>query len=265
MLERPIPRCNETLPLIGLGTWQTFDVADAEPLRPLVQELVARGGRLVDSSPMYGRAEEAVGTVAEGQPLFLATKVWTTGRDAGIRQMEDSMRKMRTTRIDLMQVHNLVDVTTHLATLRQWKSEGRVRYIGVTHYNSGAHAEVENVLRREDVDFLQINYSAGEREAEQRLLPLAADKGIAVIANRPFGEGSLLRRMRSKPVPEWAAEIGCTTWSQLLLKFIVSHPSIACAIPATSSIAHLRENMAAGEGAMPDDAMRERIALAVSA
>lgn len=248
------------VPRIGLGTWQTFDVANAEPLQPLVREFATSGGRLIDSSPMYGRSEAAVGVTTGGKGFFFATKVWTRGRAEGIRQMEESMRRMRVERMDLMQVHNLLDAGTHLDTLRGWKREGRVRYIGITHYNSGAHDEVERVLRREkDIDFLQINYSAGEREAEQRLLPLASDLGIAVIANRPFGEGSLVRRLRSKPLPDWAAEIGCTSWPQLLLKFIVAHPAVTCAIPATANIEHLRDNMAAGSGPMPDAAMRERI------
>jgi diketogulonate reductase-like aldo/keto reductase len=262
MLTRPIPSTGELLPVIGMGTWQTFDVADPEPLRPLVGRFAERGGRLIDSSPMYGRSEAAVGAVAT-DGLFVATKVWTTGRAAGIEQMERSMQRMRTDRMDLMQVHNLLDVETHLATLRAWKAEGRIRYLGVTHYHSGAHAAVEAVLRRESVDFLQINYSLAEPEAEARLLPLAIEQGVAVIVNRPFAEGALLRRMGGRALPEWAAELACTSWAQLFLKWIVSHPAVTAVIPATSDVSHLEDNVRAGFRRMPDQAMRKRIAEAV--
>jgi diketogulonate reductase-like aldo/keto reductase len=267
-LTRTIPSTGEELPVLGLGTWQTFDVGAAEkeraPLAEVLRDFVALGGTLVDSSPMYGRSEDVVGAVAETagvhDRLFLATKVWTSGRRKGIEQMESSFRKMRTDRLDLLQVHNLVDVETHLATLRGWKADGRVRYIGITHYTASAHAEVETVMRRETVDFLQINYSVAEPEAERRILPLAQEKGIAVIANRPFATGSLLRRLSKRPLPGWAAEIDCTSWAQVLLKFVISHPAITCAIPATASPAHLRDNMAAGSGRLPDEALRGRIA-----
>ena len=268
-MRKRIPSSGEEIPAIGLGTWQTFDVQPSgyAPLEEVMREFVALGGRLVDSSPMYGRSETAVGDIAMAAgvhgSLFLATKVWTSGRREGIAQMESSMAKLRAPKIDLMQVHNLVDAATHLATLREWKKEGRVRYIGVTHYTSSAYAEVESVLRRETVDFLQINYSAREREAERRILPLAQEKGIAVIANRPFTEGSLLRRLASMPLPSFAAEIDCTSWAQLLLKFVISHPAITCAIPATSKVKHLRDNLGAARGRMPDEAMRSRIAEAV--
>jgi aryl-alcohol dehydrogenase-like predicted oxidoreductase len=268
---RRIPSTGEALPPIGAGTWQTFDVggtrADLAPLEEIVRELVAGGGAVLDSSPMYGRAEVVVGGVVEAtrlrDRLFLATKVWITGRERGIAQVEESLRRLRTDRIDLMQVHNLVDVDTHLATLRDWKAAGRIRYIGITHYTASAHGQVEAVLRREPVDFLQINYSAAEREAEGRLLPLAMDRGVAVIANRPFAEGALLRRLRSRPLPEWAAELGCRTWAQLLLKFVIAHPAITCAIPATSDVSHLRDNLAAAGGPMPDTAQRRQIAATV--
>lgn len=267
MLTREIPSTREPLPLIGLGTWQTFDAEPSETLEGLMREFVALGGRLIDSSPMYGRSEATVGAIAEAvnvqQSLFIATKVWTSGREEGVKQMEESMRKLRTERIDLMQVHNLLDASTHLATLRAWKKEGRVRYIGITHYTSSAYGEVERLMRREPVDFLQINYSVREREAERVLLPLAMEKGIAVIANRPLREGRLVQRLLAKPLPSWAKEIGCKSWPQLLLKFVVSHPAITCAIPATANVAHLHENMAAGAGPMPDEAIRERIAVAV--
>jgi aryl-alcohol dehydrogenase-like predicted oxidoreductase len=260
----------ETLPRIGLGTWQTFDAGPSDaarkPLREVLAEFVKLGGRVVDSSPMYGRSETVLGGLAVElglrDKLFVATKVWTSGRAAGIRQMEDSERKLRG-RVDLMQVHNLVDVETHLATLRDWKREGRIRYIGITHYTSGAYGDLERVLDRGGIDFVQLNYSLAEREAERRLLPHAAAKGVRVLINRPFGGGSLFRDIRNKPLPSFAAEIGCASWAELFLKFVVSHPAVTCAIPATSKVEHLRQNMRAGGGAMPDAEMRKRIAAAV--
>jgi diketogulonate reductase-like aldo/keto reductase len=195
--------------------------------------------------------------------LFVATKVWTSGRAQGIAQMEDSMRKLRASPVDLMQVHNLVDVATHLDTLAAWKREKRVRYVGVTHYTAGSHDAVARVVTSRPVDFVQINYSAGEREAERRLLPAAQERGVAVIANRPFASGDLFRRLRDRPLPGWAGEIDCASWAQLLLKFVVSHPAVTCAIPATSRVTHLRDNMAAGVGRLPDAALRARIAAAV--
>jgi diketogulonate reductase-like aldo/keto reductase len=268
ILTRPVPSTGEALPVVGLGTWQTFDVGGAAAERAAVEEVLGAfaelGGRMVDSSPMYGRAETVVGDAAAKlglqTRLFLATKVWTTGQAAGIRQMEESMRRLRAPRIDLMQVHNLVDVDTHLATLAAWKKEGRVRYVGITHYTAGSHDDVARVLAARPVDFVQINYSVGEREAERRLLPLAAERGAAVIANRPFAGGDLFARLRRKPVPAWAAEIDCDSWAQVLLKFVVSHPAVTCAIPATSRVAHLRDNMKAAHGRLPDAALRDRIA-----
>jgi diketogulonate reductase-like aldo/keto reductase len=267
MHSRRIPSSGEMLPVIGLGTWQTFDVgagqAERAPLVEVLSAFASLGGRLVDSSPMYGRSEEVTGDIAASlglrEKLFVATKVWTQGKSAGIRQMEESMRKLRAKPIDLMQVHNLVDVQTHLATLREWKKQGVVRYIGVTHYTAGSHDEVARVLSTEIVDFVQINYSAGEREAEQRLLPLAQERGVAVIANRPFAGGEVIRRLRDRPLPPWAAEIDCSSWAQLLLKFVIGHPAITCAIPATSKLAHLRDNMQAGMGRFPDAKQRELI------
>jgi diketogulonate reductase-like aldo/keto reductase len=268
VLTRAIPSTGETIPVIGLGTWQTFDVgrsaADRKPPSEVLSSFTDLGGTLVDSSPMYRRAEEVVCDLADSlglsDRLFVATKVWTTGRAKGIAQMEDSMRKLRASRVDLMQVHNLVDVETHLDTLAAWKREGRVRYVGVTHYAASSHAEVARVIAAHPVDFLQINYSVGEPEAEPRLLPLAAERGIAVIANRPFAEGAVLRRLRGRPLPEWAAEIDARSWPELLLKWVVAHPAITCAIPATSNVAHLRENMRAASGALPDESLRARIA-----
>jgi diketogulonate reductase-like aldo/keto reductase len=262
MRTRPIPSTGEPLPVIGCGTYVGFDRAPGSAgfaqLPAVLDALFDAGGRVVDSSPMYGKAEAAVGSLladadAHGN-AFIATKVWTTGRAAGIRQMENSLRLLRTERVDLMQVHNLVDCDSHLATLRQWKEAGRVRYVGITHYTSSAYAEVEEVLRRERLDFLQINYSAQEREAERRLLPLAQQRGVAVLVNRPFGGGGLLRRLHAKAVPAWAAEIGCTTWSQLLLKFALSHPAVTCAIPGSGSPEHMAQNALAGCGPEPDAA-----------
>lgn len=268
MIRRPIPASGELLPVIGLGTWQTFDVGGSRneraPLEQVLSEFSALGGKLVDSSPMYGRSEEVVGEIASAlglrSKLFIATKVWTEGKNAGIRQMEASMQKLRARPIDLMQVHNLVDVQNHLATLRDWKHQGIVRYVGVTHYTASRHAELARIVESEQLDFIQINYSVGEREAEQRLLPLAKERGVAVIVNRPFAGGELLRRLRDKPVPTWAGDIDCTSWAQLLLKFVIAHPAITCAIPATSKVTHLRDNMKAGHGRLPDDTLRARIA-----
>lgn len=268
MHTRRIPSSGEMLPVIGLGTWQTFDVGDStaarQPLEDVLATFVELGGRLVDSSPMYGRSEDVVGDIAAKlalrDQLFVATKVWTTGRRAGVEQMEASLKKLRADPIDLMQVHNLVDATTHLETLREWKRSGRVRHIGVTHYTSSGQDAVADLIAAEAVDFIQINYSIGERSAERRLLPLARDRGVAVIINRPFTGGSLFRRLRAQPLPAWAAEIECGSWAQLMLKFIVSHPAVTCAIPATSKVAHLRDNMNAGHGPLPDAALRARIA-----
>jgi diketogulonate reductase-like aldo/keto reductase len=213
---------------------------------------------------MYGRAESVVGQLTSARGLrprlCIATKVWTSGRQRGIDQMRDSMRKLCVSQVDLMQVHNLVDVSTHLATLRDWKADGLVRYVGVTHYVSSSHAEVTRIVRRDPIDFVQINYSVTEREAEHTVLPAAADRGVAVIVNRPFATGGALGRLRRAALPPWASEIDCTSWAQLLLKFVVSHPAVTCVIPATANAEHLRDNMRAGEGRMPDAAMREEIA-----
>ena len=270
--QREIPSTREPLPVIGIGTWQTFDVGSGasarEPLEQVLRAFNEMGGRMIDSSPMYGRSEEVVGelvakTGAPAKP-FIATKVWTSGKDTGIRQMHDSMRKLRVKVCDLMQVHNLLDVDTHLDTLAGWKKEGLVRYIGVTHYTASGAEDVARVISRRPVDFVQINYSVAERDAEKRLLPLCRDKGVAVIANRPFAGGDLFRRLRGTPLPPWAAEIECASWAQLMLKFVVSHPAMTSAIPASAKPEHTRDNMAAGYGPMPDEAMRKRIAEAAT-
>ncbi|MDM0011946.1 aldo/keto reductase [Variovorax sp. J22P168] len=266
MNTRPIPATREALPVVGCGTWIGFDVTPGSPefqrLPGVLEALFAAGGSVLDSSPMYGRSEAVTGDLlaaAGARPrAFLATKVWTSGREAGIAQMEQSFQRLRTDRIDLLQVHNLVDWRTHLKTLRGWKDRGRVRYIGVTHYTASAHAEVEAVLRAEKLDFVQINYSIDQREAAQRLLPLAAERGVAVIVNMPFGGGGLLRRLRDQPLPGWAAEIGCTSWAQVLIRFVLSHPAVTCTIPGTSRPEHMADNAAAGAGAFPDAAFWQR-------
>jgi diketogulonate reductase-like aldo/keto reductase len=273
MLYRPIPGAGESLPVIGLGTWQTFDVGAAqsarEPLKNVLREFVRLGGSVVDSSPMYGKSESVAGDLAAElgvqKQLFLATKVWTTGRDAGIRQMEESFRRLGTQRIDLMQVHNLLDWRTHLVTLRQWKEQGRIRYLGVTHYTASAYEDLARALQTEELDFVQLNYSVAERDAERRLLPLAAERRVAVLVNRPFAEGAVFRKVIRQPLPPWAKEIGCASWAQFLLKFVISHPAVTCAIPATSKVEHLIDNMQAGMGQLPDAATRERMAQYVAA
>ncbi|HWI34851.1 MAG TPA: aldo/keto reductase [Burkholderiales bacterium] len=262
--NRVFPQAKVTLPKIGLGTWQTFDVGDSSSARaPLREVLKLLDGNVVDSSPMYGSSETVAGDlIAElgmrGR-LFVATKVWTSGREDGIAQMETSFRRLRVKVMDLMQVHNLVDVATHTKTLQEWKSEGRVRHIGITHYTSSAYAEVERWLKTGDYDFLQINYSLGEREAERRVLPLAAEKKVRVIINRPFAEGALFRRTKGKPLPPWAAELGIASWAQYFLKWIVSHPAVTVAIPGTGRPDHMKDNLAAGDGLMPDASARKKM------
>ena len=271
LIARPIPSTGETIPAVGLGTWRTFDVGGAaserDPLRDVLRRFVALGGTVIDSSPMYGAAESVAGDLAAelaiADKLFLATKVWTSGREAGVAQMEQSLRRLRRQRLDLMQIHNLLDWRVHLATLREWKRAGRIRYLGVTHYTASAFDQLEQVLRSEAVDFVQVNYSLGEREAERRILPVARDRGVAVIVNRPFSEGGLFRRVRGQALPAWAAEIGCESWAQVFLKWILGHQAVTCVIPATSRPEHLVDNMKAGVGTLPDAAARDRIAAAV--
>lgn len=262
MNMRPIPSSREALPVIGCGTWQGFDAAPGSEqhrrLPGVLAALFEAGASVIDSSPMYGRSEAVTGELlaASGQrgKAFVATKVWTSGRAAGIAQMRESMRLLQTDHIDLMQVHNLVDWRTHLATLRDWKAQGTIRYLGITHYTSSAYRELEAVMREQTLDFVQLNYSFDDRQAEQRLLPLAAERGMAVIVNMPFGGGGLLRTVRDRPLPAWAAEIGATTWAQLLLKFVLSHPAVTCTIPGTSRGEHMAENARAGMGELPDRA-----------
>jgi aryl-alcohol dehydrogenase-like predicted oxidoreductase len=271
LTQRAIPSSGEKLPAIGLGSWQVFDVgpgaAEQKPLEEVLSRFVALGGRVVDSSPMYGRAEQVIGDIAAKlglhSALFLATKVWTTGKDQGIASMEKSLAKLQTKRIDLMQVHNLIDARTHLTTLGAWKEQGRARYIGITHYNSSAYPEVAKLLRTEKVDFVQINYSLGERDAEKEILPLAQERGVAVLVNRPFGGGDLFSRVRQRPLPGWAGEFDCRSWAQFLLKWIIAHPAVTCAIPATSNVRHLEDNMQAGIGRLPDAKLRARMVDAI--
>jgi len=269
MNTRPIPSTREALPVIGCGTYVGFDhapgTAEYAALPGVVAALLDAGGKVLDSSPMYGRAEATTGELlaANGRrgEAFLATKVWTRGRAEGVRQMEASFRLLRIDRIDLMQIHNLVDWRTHLATLREWKEASRIRYLGITHYTSSAYAEVEAVLRAERLDFLQINYALDDREAERRVLPLAAERGVAVIVNMPFGGGGLLRGLLARPLPAWAAEIGCTSWPQILLKFVLSQPAVTCVIPGTRRREHMEDNVRAGFGAVPSpDFWRDKLA-----
>jgi diketogulonate reductase-like aldo/keto reductase len=267
VIQRRIPSSGEALPVIGMGSWLTFDVAgdDAEMAKrvQVLREFFARGGALIDSSPMYGSSEEVIGyclsRLQNVQQLFSATKVWTPGRRLGINQMKLSQKLWGVPRFDLMQIHNMLDWQTHLHTLRQGKADGRIRYIGITTSHGRRHAELEKVLRRESFDFVQFTYNILDREAEQRLLPLARDRGIAVIVNRPFQRGGLFDRFAHKALPAWAGEFDCRNWAQFFLKFIISHPAVTCAIPATTRVDHMRENMGACYGPLPDARMRRRM------
>lgn len=271
MNTRLIPRTKEAIPTIGLGTWQAFDVEPSgrAPLVAVMKQFLAAGGRVVDSSPMYGKSEGVVGDVlaelgAIGTP-FLATKVWTRGRREGISEMERSRQRMRATRIDLMQIHNLLDWQTHLPVLREMKQAGTIRYLGVTHYSHGELPQLERLMKSEALDFIQVPYNVVDRAVEARVLPTAADTGTAVLVMQPFDEGGLFRRVRGKALPVWAAELDCTSWAQLFLKFIIGHPAVACPIPATADPAHLADNIQAGFGRLPDAAQRRAIIAALEA
>ncbi|NBB09730.1 aldo/keto reductase [Pseudomonas sp. SLFW] len=267
MLTRNIPSSGEALPMIGVGTYRGFDVApgsdEYKALPHVLDELFMAGGTVIDSSPMYGRAEQTTGELLSihqpRSPAFLATKVWTRGKREGIAQMEDSFRLLQTDRIDLMQIHNLLDWKTHLPTLREWKQKGRIRYIGITHYTSSAYDEVEAVLKAEQLDFLQINYALDDRAVEARLLPLCRERGVAVICNRPFGGGGLLGRLKDKPLPGWAGEVQATSWAQLALKFLISHPAVTCAIPGTGNPKYMKDNAGAAMGPLLTDAQRQQL------
>jgi diketogulonate reductase-like aldo/keto reductase len=266
MIARPIPASGEPLPMIGLGTYQVFDVdstrANIESRRAIVERLTGSGGSMIDTSPMYRRSEKVIGDVIEnGSPrddLFLATKVWTDGEQSGVAQMQRSAELMQTDVVDLMQVHNLRDTEIHLKTIHAWQEEGRIRYNGLTHYNKGALEAMTRAMRRHKPDFIQINYSLGEREADQSLLPMAADMGVAVLINRPFQSGALFRAVSGEALPEWARDFSAS-WGQFFLKFIISHPAVTCVIPATSKPHHMEDNLEAGFGVLPDNATREKM------
>ena len=268
MTTRRVPSSGEEIPVIGMGTSDTFDVGgDAVKrtgLQGVLRGLVEAGGRVIDTSPMYGSAESVLGDLIDdlhlGPKLWLATKVWTRGREAGARQIEESFARLRAKRLDLLQIHNLLDWREHVPTLRALQADGRVRYSGITHYRADAHAELERVLGEAKFDWLQVNYSLAEREAEDRLLPFCRDRGIAVMANRPFADGALFARVRGRPLPVWAEEIGCRSWGQFLLRFVISHPAVTCVIPATSKPQHMIDNAAAGQAPLPDERQRRRMA-----
>jgi aryl-alcohol dehydrogenase-like predicted oxidoreductase len=269
LITRKIPSSAEELPIIGLGTSGPFEVdateAERAPLREVLTGFFAAGARLIDTSPMYSTAEGVLGELLTAQMherAFLATKVWTRGARSGVEQMTHSAQMLKTQRLDLIQVHNLLDLDTHLKTLRAWKDSGRVRYIGITHYTVGAHAQLARVLERERLDFVQFNYSPVTRAAEQRLLPLAAERGVAVLINRPFEDGELFQRVRGKTLPPWAAELDAASWGQLALKFIAAQPAVTCIIPATGKLSHLQDNLGGGRGRLPDARQREAIAQA---
>jgi aryl-alcohol dehydrogenase-like predicted oxidoreductase len=266
VIVRKIPSSGEELPLIGLGSSGAFEVGDSAeeraPLAAVLTAFFAAGGRLIDTSPMYSTAERVLGDLLsreQHEKAFLATKVWTRGERAGIEQMTHSAQLLKSERLDLFQVHNLLDLDTQLKTLYAWKAAGKLRYVGITHYTVSAHAELARVLARAQLDFVQLNYSPVTRDAEKRLLPLAAERGVAVLVNRPFEDGALFKAVQGKALPEWAAEVDASSWGQLALKFIASNPAVTCIIPATASVAHLTDNLAGGRGRVPDARQREAI------
>ena len=267
MLTRPIPASGEALPMVGLGTWQGFDVgsraAVRAPLKDVLRTLFDCGGSVIDSSPMYGRAQRVVGDLLTEldahRRAFVATKVWTEGSAGGVLQMTHSMGLLRVTRVDLMQVHNLLDWRTHMATLGDWKRDGRIRYLGVTHYTRAAFDSLARIVESERPDFVQLPYSIAMRAAEMRLLPLCAERGVAVLVNRPYEGGGLFRTVRRRQLPEWAADFDAASWGQFFLKYILAHPAVTCVIPGTAKAAHMRDNAAAGLGRLPDARLRRRM------
>lgn len=271
MLTRAIPVSGERIAVIGMGTSGTFDVgestADRAALRQVLEAFYAAGASVIDTSPMYGRAERVTGDlIAElgaRNRTFVATKVWTNGRERGLEQIRESMRLLRTDVLDLLQIHNLVDWHTHVRSLRELKERGRIRYTGITHYTVASHEDLEAALRQQPFDFVQLNYSIATRSAEQRLLPFCQERGIAVLVNRAYEDGALFARVRGRPLPGWASDIDCASWGEIFLKYVVSHPAVTCVIPATSSVRHLEDNMGAGRGWVPDAAARERMAAAL--
>jgi diketogulonate reductase-like aldo/keto reductase len=272
LITRKIPSTGEAIPALGLGTSGPFEVGNSEgeraPLRQVLEAFFAAGARLVDTSPMYSSAEGVLGdllTPAMHEKVFLATKVWTRGQRDGADQMKKSADLLKHPKLDLIQVHNLLDLDTQLKTLREMKAQGRVRYIGITHYTVASHADLAKVIEREKLDFVQLNYSAMTRAAEERLLPLAADKGVAVLVNRPFEDGAMFESVKGKPVPPWAAEFDAASWGQIFLKFVLAHPAVTAAIPATGKIKHLEDNLAGARGKLPDAKQRAQIVAALGA
>jgi diketogulonate reductase-like aldo/keto reductase len=266
LITRKIPSSGEALPVVGLGTSGPFEVgqspAERAPLKEVLSAFFAAGAKLIDTSPMYSTAEAVLGDLLTGsmqEKAFLATKVWTRGEREGVEQMKHSAQVLKRPKLDLIQVHNLLDLETHLKTLRAWKDEGRVRYIGITHYTVSSQSDLARVIEREKIDFVQLNYSATTRDAEQRLLPLAADRGVGVLVNRPFEDGKMFETVSGRPLPSWAADIDCTSWGQIFLKYVLSHPAVTCAIPATGKVKHLQDNLAAGRGRLPDVKQRALI------
>ena len=267
MLTRAIPISGEKLPIVGLGSWQQFDVGssvdDRNPLKEVLKNMNSLGGKVIDASPMYGRAEQVIGDLTDeiklNDKFFLATKVWTTGKQSGVDQMNDSLRKMRRKTIDLMQVHNLQDWQTHLKTLKDWKLEGKIRYTGITHYTDSAHTQLEQIVKSKAVDFVQFNYSIRSRNAEKSLLNAAKDNGVAVIINEPFDQGALFRAVKGKELPAWAADYDIKSWAQFFLKYLLGNSAVTCVIPGTSDVKHLIDNMSSGFGKLPDETGRKKM------
>jgi diketogulonate reductase-like aldo/keto reductase len=265
MITRSIPKTGEKLPVIGLGTWETFDIdkstQEINQLKAVLQQLTDKGGKVADTSPMYGFAERNLGSLSKdleiNDKLFIATKVWTQGKEKGIEQMNNSFSMLKRKQIDLMQIHNLVDWQTHLKTLREWKEKGKIRYIGITHYLESSYSQLEKIIETEPIDFLQVNYNLTNRQADQRLLPLAKEKKVAVIISQPFNVGKLFQQVERKKLPGWAIDFDCKSWAQFFLKFIVSHPSVTCTIPGTGTADHMLDNLIAGFGKLPDATQRQ--------
>jgi diketogulonate reductase-like aldo/keto reductase len=267
VIKRIIPSSNEQVTAVGVGTWRTFDVgaaaSDREPLKGVLRTLIEKTGSVIDSSPMYGRSERVIGDLSTelslNSKLFIATKVWTTGEQEGIQQMNNSFSLLKRDKIDLMQIHNIVDWQTHLKTLRSWKESGKIRYIGITHYLESAYSTIEQILKSNALDFLQINYSVVSRKAEERLFPLAKEKQVAVIINRPFEEGALFSNVKGKQLPDWAIEFDCNSWAQFFLKFILSNTTVTCVIPGTDRPDHMIDNMGAAYGQLPSEKHRSQM------